>query len=119
MGSLAASRAAPRAIHGWALRSCIVGLTLAVNLEAARGQFRQSITIKFAVRVDAAAHLPERVLAPAATAALLVGKVGPTDRVDLADTAGKADLVDTADMAGKVAGIADSLAGSLLGACHS
>ena len=45
MGSMAASRAAPRAgaspaptIHGWALRSCIVGLTLAVNLGAGRGQ---------------------------------------------------------------------------------
>ena len=41
MGSMAASRAAPRAgaspaptIYGWALRSCIVGLTLAVNLGA-------------------------------------------------------------------------------------
>jgi hypothetical protein len=31
MGSMAASRPAPT-IHGWALPSCIVGLTLAVNL---------------------------------------------------------------------------------------
>ena len=45
------SRAAPRAgaspaptIHGWAFRSCIVGATLAVALEAGRGQFRQSLT---------------------------------------------------------------------------
>ncbi|TME08543.1 MAG: hypothetical protein E6I80_09760 [Chloroflexi bacterium] len=44
-GAMACPRAAPRAgaspaptIHGWALRSCIVGLTLAVNLGAGRGQ---------------------------------------------------------------------------------
>ena len=44
MGSMAASRAAPGAgaspaptLHGWALRSCIVGLTLAVNLGVGRG----------------------------------------------------------------------------------
>ncbi len=33
MGSLAASRPAPT-LHGWAFLSCIVGLTLAVNLPA-------------------------------------------------------------------------------------
>ena len=37
------ARRAPT-IHGWAFRSCIVGATLAVALEAARGQFQQSLT---------------------------------------------------------------------------
>lgn len=93
----------------------------------ASGECFIELPIKFAVRVDAAAHLPERVLAPAAllvgkpgwvdpagtvARADRVGKVAPTDRVDLAGKAGLVDTADTADMAGKVAD-------SLLCACHS
>ena len=82
--------------------------------------------IKAAGRVDA--HLPERLLAPVATAALLAGKAGQVEpvgtvvRADLVgkfgqtDTAGKAGRVDTA---GTVVDIADSLAEKLSFACHS
>jgi hypothetical protein len=51
MGSMAASRAPPRAgaspaptIHGWAFRSCIVGATLAVALEA--GLMQEQIVMR-------------------------------------------------------------------------
>lgn len=76
-----------------------------------------ALPIKATGRVDA--HLPERLLAPVATAALLAGKAGqvePVGTVVRADLVGKFGPTDTA---GTVADIADSLAEKLSCACHS
>ena len=97
------------------------------------------LTIKVVVRVDAAAHFPGRLLAPAPAAALMAGKVGRVDLaamagVDLADRVGMAGRVDPAgtvaraglvgrvgpiDTADTVVGIADSRAEKLCCSCRS
>ena len=83
MGSMAASRAAPRAgaspaptIYGWALRSCIVGLTLAVNLGAARDGAARPVTGPIQLALSFANKFLERVPVLPVSLSFVIGSEG-------------------------------------------